>query len=595
MSEPSRDDQKTAPSFGAESGAKPFPEFLVPPPGADPGPKDGARAEARAFQEPPALPRLATDAPLPPLAAKPPRARGTGLALFCALIALVGAGGTIAAPSLRPILAEQLRAQFGDKPWVGIVTGTADTRPPEVIEVDLQRFDQRINALSTALATTPAGQPVDRDTLNRFVEASGESERFLSLTDQLRRAEDQVLQLSKALGALETRLAKIDSRADQMEASGRALAVRLEQGEGTAREHTSRLSMVEGGMTKAVARADELAGAQTAAGGRLDGVEQKLVQVADAGAAAVAAVASRATALESGAQAVVAQIAGLGDSIKAVTDRTAAVEAAVQAATVATGEKVAAVETALAARIDAVDGRVTATDGRVTAVDGRVTVIDGRMDGIDGAIGPLRDSVQANSQGVQALGTRIDEVEEKIPAPTAGPVLLTLATRIRTALDEGEPFAAEVQALRQFGGNDPVIAASAERLAPLATRGAPSLSLLRRDFNTAAKKVLEAEEAAAPPWYERQMATVQSYFGWTVAPPAVPGEAARAALGRAAASITNGNFAEAVKDLAALQPPGAVHADAWLRMAMIRVEAERALRGLNEAALRRLASAEVKP
>lgn len=583
MSEPSRDDQKTAPSFGAESGAKPFPEFLVPPPGAD-----VPRSEPRTVPEPPALPRLATDAPLPPLAAKPPRARGTGLALFCALIALVGAGGTIAAPSLRPILAEQLRAQFGDKPWIGIVTGTADTRPPEVIEVDLQRFDQRINALSTALTSTPAGQPVDRDTLNRFVEASGESERFLSLTDQLRRAEDQVLQLSKALGALDTRLAKIDSRADQMEASGRALAVRLDQGEGTVREHTTRLSAVEGGMTKAAVRTDELAGAQTAAGGRLDGVEQKLVQVADAGAAAVAAVASRAAALESGAQAVVAQIAGLGDSIKAMTERTAAVEAAVQTASAAAVAKADSVESALGARIDAIDGRVTATDSRVT-------VIDGRVDGMDGAIGPLRESVQATSQSVQALATRIDEVEEKIPAPSAGPVLLTLATRIRTALDEGEPFAAEVQALRQFGGNDPVIAASAERLAPLATRGAPSLSLLRRDFNTAAKRVLEAEEAAAPPWYERQMATVQSYFGWTVAPPAVPGEAARAALGRAAANITNGNFAEAVKDLAALQPPGAVHADAWLRMAMIRVEAERALRGLNEAALRRLASAEVKP
>lgn len=581
MSEPSRDDQKTAPSFGAESGAKPFPEFLVPPPGAEP-----ARAEAP--KPAPELPRLATNAPLPPLAAKPPRARGTGLALFCALVALAGAGGTIAAPSLRPILAEQLQARFGDEPWIGIVTGTADTRPPEVIEVDLQRFDQRINALSTALASTPAGQPVDRDTLNRFVEASGESERFLALTDSLRRAEDQVLQLSKALGALETRLAKIDSRAEQLEANGRALGARLDQSEGTAREHTTRLSAVEGGVTKAVVRADELAGAQTAVGGRLDGIEQKLGAVAEAGAAAVAAVAGRAAALESGAQAMMAQVAGLGDSIKAVVDRTTAVEAAVQAATAAAGEKAAAVEAALAARIDAVDGRVSTVDGRVSAVDGR-------LDGVDGAIGTLRQSVQANATGLGTLGTRIDEVEEKIPAPTAGPVLLTLATRIRTALDEGEPFAAEIQALRQFGGNDPVIAASAERLAPLASRGAPSLSLLRRDFNTAAKKVLEAEEAAAPPWYERQMATVQSYFGWAVAPPPVPGEAARAALGRAAANITNGNFAEAVKDLATLQPPGAVHADAWLRMAMIRVEAERALRGLNEAALRRLASAEAKP
>lgn len=577
MSEPSRDDQKTAPSFGAESGAKPFPEFLVPPPGSD-----SARAESpKPVPEPPSLPRLATDAPLPPLATKPPRARGTGLALFCALVALVGAGGTIAAPSLRPILAEQLHARFGNEPWIGIVTGTADTRPPEVIEVDLQRFDQRINALSTALAATPAGQPVDRETLNRFVEASGESERFLALTDSLRRAEDQVLQLSKALGALETRLAKIDSRAEQLEANGRALAARLDQTEGTAREHTTRLSAVEGGVTKAAGRVDELAGAHTAAGGRLDGIEQKLGQVAEAGAAAVAAVASRATALESGAQAVVAQVAGLGDSIKAVVDRTTAVEAAVQAATAAAGEKAAAVEAALAARIDAVDGRMNA--------------VDGRLDGVDGDIGTLRESVQANATGLGTLGTRIDEVEEKIPAPTAGPVLLTLATRIRTALDEGEPFAAEIQALRQFGGNDPVIAASAERLAPLASRGAPSLSLLRRDFNTAAKKVLEAEEAAAPPWYERQMATFQSYFGWAAAPPPVPGEAARAALGRAAANITNGNFAEAVKDLATLQPPGAVHADAWLRMAMIRVEAERALRGLNEAALRRLATAEAKP
>lgn len=568
MTEPTRDDSRGGASAGRD-GDNPFPEFLVPPPGAA-SPEQPLRAAPSAVAPVPPLP--------PRMPARPPRARGTRLALFCAVVALAGAAGAVAAPSLRPILAEELRSRLGDRPWIGIVTGTADTRPPQVVELDLQRFDERISALTTALAETPSGQPVDRETLQRFVQATGEDERIVAMNDGLRRAEEQVMRLSTALAALETRLAAAEARDGRLEEAGRGLAGRLDAAETAARAVAPKISALEQKGAEGASRLEALTATVTELGTRLDDLGRRLTEAA---AAAKTATAEAADA----ARAATAEVA---EAARVATAEVAARVSALESGLNGLGERLTGAEQGTAAAV----ARIVAVEESAAGNAARLGNVEATVAAADGVIHTLRADVDGNRQQAAALGARLGRTEERVAAmaPNAAPVLLALANRIRTALDEGEPFAAELAAARPFAAGDAGVAAALDRLAPLAATGGPSLSLIRREFNTTAKKVIEAEEAQIPYWYERQITAMQTLIGWAPAPaPAPNGEAARAALGRAAVSITNGNFTDAVKELSALQPPGAAEAEGWVRLARVRVEAEHAVRAVCNGALRRLA------
>ncbi|MBV5336351.1 hypothetical protein JZU48_05090, partial [bacterium] len=120
------------------ANVKPFPDFIIPAPGvnADSSLNSGGQASSPT----PASAGVPTNAP--PGRQKP--RGGGGWAFLFALVSLTAAGVSLSSPSLRPIAAEKLKQQFGDQYWIGVVTGTADTRPPTVIELDLKQFDARL-------------------------------------------------------------------------------------------------------------------------------------------------------------------------------------------------------------------------------------------------------------------------------------------------------------------------------------------------------------------------------------------------------------------------------------------------------------------
>lgn len=608
MTEQTADEKRSAAPAGSQPSAKPFPDFIASPP--DSGAADLDMPDLRKATTTMRAPeRSPVQAPVVVGPTRPPRARGVRFATFCAVVALIGAGAAIAAPSLRPLLADALRQQFGDRTWIAVVTGTAP-RPPQVVEVDLQRFDERISALATALTETPSGAPVNPETLNRFVEATSDGQRLTALNDSLRRTEEQVAALSRMLADLQGSVAQTANRTDQLEAGGRAAATRTEE---QVAALTKAINELQANIAQVGTRAEGLAASGNAAAARLDTAETalgdlggRLTAVEGAGATTAARVEEQGRALAEGAAAVTA----VGSRIDAVEKRVM--------------ETVDAVRTAAHGAVDLVAARVATLDEGVAGIVGRLGALEAtgataaagidaatqRLDTAEAALSTVQSDLRGAAEGAAALGSRLDEVggkvaaldagigaldsrittlDAKIPAiaPSTGPVLLALSTRIRTALDEGEPFPAELAAIRRYASADPAIAAAADRLAPLASQGVPGVLLLKREFNAVAKRIVEAEDAAAPYWYERQIASLQSYFGWAPPPPppAPSGDAARAALGRAAASITAGSFAEAVTDMRTIQGPGAALAEAWVSLALLRIDAEAALRAISGGAL----------
>ncbi|MCD7108396.1 hypothetical protein LRX75_04975 [Rhizobium sp. DKSPLA3] len=108
----------------------------------------------------------------------------------------------------------------------------------------------------------------------------------------------------------------------------------------------------------------------------------------------------------------------------------------------------------------------------------------------------LADQSRAAEAATSTLSTRIEEAEKKLEAP-ASDVQLARAiavTALKTAIDRGGPFLAELDALKSVSPDDPAIAG----LADIAPRGVASRADLTRTFPDTADAMLAAIRGADP-------------------------------------------------------------------------------------------------
>ncbi|PYE25140.1 hypothetical protein C8J32_10493 [Rhizobium sp. PP-CC-3A-592] len=108
----------------------------------------------------------------------------------------------------------------------------------------------------------------------------------------------------------------------------------------------------------------------------------------------------------------------------------------------------------------------------------------------------LADQSQAAETATSELSTRIEEAEKKLEEP-ASDVQLARAiavTALKTSIDRGGPFLAELDALKSISPDDPAVA----RLADVAPRGVSSRSDLTRTFPDTADAMLAAIRGADP-------------------------------------------------------------------------------------------------
>jgi hypothetical protein len=183
------------------------------------------------------------------------------------------------------------------------------------------------------------------------------------------------------------------------------------------------------------------------------------------------------------------------------------------------------------------------------------------------------------------LGERLAAQEQRLRAEKTQPtdaILLVVLLRIREAVEQARPFAAELNAFTALAHDRPDFLAATAPLAEVARDGVAGRLALAKRLAEVAGHIADA--TALPPeadWESqvlarlRSLVTIRHIEGAPQSEPEAAVRAAEAALGR-------GDLGEAVAQLDRLAGANAEAAGPWLRMARQRLAVETALTHLQE-------------
>lgn len=277
-------------------------------------------------------------------------------------------------------------------------------------------------------------------------------------------------------------------------------------------------------------------------------------------------------AIESKVDALAAEEAGSADAVKAevaaLAQRISALEAAPSPAA------------SDLARLDGIEQRLAAIEAAPADGAGSTAALTARLAEIERKLAALPDgeTSPALQQQLKAALDRLDAAEAEAKARAAEAETAAETARRAAALDalaaavaEGRPFAAELQALA-----DPDLSSA---LGAVAEGGVPTLAALREAFPEAAREALRIARAtsAEDGWTDRLLDFLAAQ---TEARPLTPqaGTTPDAILSRAEFALTEARVADALAELAALDPAVKAPLEAWIGAATTYVDATAALR-----------------
>ncbi|MDZ4734959.1 MAG: mitofilin family membrane protein, partial [Rhodospirillaceae bacterium] len=172
--------------------------------------------------------------------------------------------------------------------------------------------------------------------------------------------------------------------------------------------------------------------------------------------------------------------------------------------------------------------------------------------------------------------------------------------RLGAALNEGRPFAPELDTLNKLASADPQLASASpalEALAPHAATGAPSEIRLVAWFPETARAIVQAAQqdsasgivdAEEGGWFDRLIGRITDLVTVRPVGAEVEGDSPAAHVARAEAHLQTGDLESAVVELELLTGAPAEAAAAWLTDAKARLAVEPAFRTLDQLALERL-------
>jgi hypothetical protein len=198
----------------------------------------------------------------------------------------------------------------------------------------------------------------------------------------------------------------------------------------------------------------------------------------------------------------------------------------------------------------------SADAGNGAAVD--VSGLDAQLTNLTSEIATLKSALADAQQSTEAakseLSTRIEAAEKKIDEP-ASDVQLARAvavTALKTAIDRGGPFLAELDALKSIAANDPAVTG----LAGDAAIGVAPRTDLVHDFPSVADAMLEATQHSDPNQgvFSRLMDSASSAI--RIRPVgSVEGDGPEAVIARIENKLTNGDLKGASLEWQALPEP----------------------------------------
>ncbi|WEJ09934.1 COG4223 family protein [Sinorhizobium prairiense] len=217
-----------------------------------------------------------------------------------------------------------------------------------------------------------------------------------------------------------------------------------------------------------------------------------------------------------------------------------AIKAELQAQAPAATVDVAPLENRLAALEQAArePGAAAADAPEIKALEAEVANLTNEMADLKTELAEAR---QAADAARAELAGRIDQAEQKLnePANDIEMAKAVAVTALKTAIDRGGPFLAELDALRSIAPEDPVV----KELADVAATGVPTRTELRESFRPAADAMLDALHRPDPDQgiFDRLVSSAMS--GIRVRPVgSVEGDTPEAVIARIEDKLDNGDL-----------------------------------------------------
>ena len=184
-------------------------------------------------------------------------------------------------------------------------------------------------------------------------------------------------------------------------------------------------------------------------------------------------------------------------------------------------------------------------------------------------------------EGMEAKTARTDP---------AAPALVLAVGQLRDAGAAGRPFVRELESLRALAQGRREVAEAAERLASLATKGVPTVSMLRERFDGVARAVTIAARAQGDgTWTDRVLARLSVLVAVRRTDDRAAEGTPDAALRAAEKALGQGDVAQAAAALETLSGPAQTAAKGWLADARARALLDATLADLHRRALAALA------
>jgi hypothetical protein len=172
--------------------------------------------------------------------------------------------------------------------------------------------------------------------------------------------------------------------------------------------------------------------------------------------------------------------------------------------------------------------------------------------------------------------------------------VIGIAARLSTALEQGEPFAADLALLAPFAQDDAKLGEASARLKPLADKGVATRAALAADFPALARTAL-AQVGDGDSFGERLIAKLKGLVSIRRVGADVPGDTTEAKLAQAEAALNAGDLAKAVELVKSLPAKSQAVAAAWLSRAEAHLAAQGALAQLSAHAVELLGAARETP
>lgn len=181
------------------------------------------------------------------------------------------------------------------------------------------------------------------------------------------------------------------------------------------------------------------------------------------------------------------------------------------------------------------------------------------------------DELQKLREEMDRLLTEAAQKDDQARTAARDTLRRAALTRVRTALDNGSPFAEALDDLGNTGQEIP------SDLQAIANSGAPTLAALQTSFPDAARRALEAARRADPDAHAGSgvLGFLNSQLGVRSLEPR-EGNDPDAILSRAEAALRDGQLAATLEELATLPDPAQAEIAGWVDQAQTRLTATQA-------------------